>query len=365
MKPAAPDPLESCADLAAPIPRVLVVGIATPLTWLVTRCLARAGLTPVVLGFHPVPPVALSRDCRRYVRLTGVRWIEGELDPAIIAQVERTCLDHRIDLVIAADHDAALLLAPPRSLRNARVCTMLPHESFTVLHDKWQFSRVLERLRLPYPATELARTPEALLSTALRFPIVTKPTAKWAGVGFQVHASRDALESAVKTGKLSATYPVLVQEFVPGRDVGFSFLAKGGRLLAFSMFDRQESEERRFFEDERLIDYCSSLLEDAKYSGVGHFDLRYDPAVDQFQFLELNPRFWASVLVAASAGVNYPALLTRIDELSPLEPVRAQRRGKVKLPAYEWLMSKSVFLWEHLMWRTYERILKWSGKRPW
>lgn len=174
-------------------------------------------------------------------------------------------------------HDIALLLAPPRSLRNARVCTLVPHASFLALHDKWNFARILERLELPYPATELVRSPDELLFIQLRYPIVTKPTAKWAGLGFQVHASRDELERTILAGKLSATYPMLVQEFVPGLDVGFSFLARNGRLLAFSMFDRQPGQCRRFFEDERLIQYCACLLEDASYSGVGHFDLRYDP----------------------------------------------------------------------------------------
>lgn len=69
--------------------------------------------------------------------------------------------------------------------------------------------------------------------------------------------------------------------------------------------------------------------------------------------------------MAVSAGVNYPALLTRMDEISPLEPVRAQRLGEVRLPAQERLMSKVMVAWDNAMWKAYDRLMEWSGKRPW
>lgn len=346
-------------------PRILVVGITPTMNWLVARCLARTGLRPVVLGFQPASPLALLPDCRRYRRLTGVSWNQGELDADLLEQIERACTEEKIDLVIPSDHDMALLLAQPRALRSARLCLLPTHESFSTLHDKWQFAHVLDALKLPYPRTVLAQTPEELLSSSLHFPIVTKPTAKWASIGVQVHQSRDELERTIAAKSLSAEFPVLVQEFVPGFDAGFSFLAREGSLLAYTMFVREPGRPRRFFEDDRLLSDCQTLLTQTRYSGVGHFDLRHDPARDEFRFLELNPRFWASLLSALAAGVNYPALLVDLDRLSPTRPERAQRLGEAGPGVYERGVSTVMAFSEKTMWRAYEHLYRRSGRRPW
>jgi predicted ATP-grasp superfamily ATP-dependent carboligase len=324
-------------------PQPLVVGVASTLTGFVARGLARAGMRPVVLGWHRPLPVGLLPGCRRHVAWEGVRWEGGELALDAARHVDETCRALGLDVVVAADHDAVLLLGRAPPPRTARVAPVPAPEAVRSLHDKWRLSGLLRELGLPGPESELARSPADLEGTRLPFPLTTKPLDRWGGLGFQVHAAPADLRRAIARG-LDAPFPLLVQPFVPGVDVGFSFLARRGRLLACSMFLHVRDGERRFFDDPVLRRHGERLLEATGYDGVGHVDARRDPS-GGYHLLELNPRFWASLPYAVEAGVNYPDLLVRADEVAA-GPVRTARPGPVSLGLGERSLSLAVRWWE-------------------
>lgn len=153
-----------CACPVSTILSVLVVGIVPSLTWSVTQSLMLAGMQPSVLGWQPVSPLQLAPGCR-YLRFRHVRWIDGDLDPALVKQIDQVCLEHDIDTVLAADYPTGLLLAEHGStLRHARVAPLPDARLMRTLHNKWNFSGILSRLGLPQPRTELALDRQALLA---------------------------------------------------------------------------------------------------------------------------------------------------------------------------------------------------------
>ncbi len=319
-------------------PNVLVLGIVPSLTWQVARCLKRAGGAPAILAWHAFSPITLTPDCRRYISWSKVHKTGAMLDLSALDQVRDTCRRRAIDIVVAADYDTALLLAqcpPGGGIPRAAVPDAATIATF---NNKWTLSRLLEQIGLPYPDSAYASTPQALLATDLRFPIITKPLDKWASVGFEIHPSRAALERTVARGTLRSGYPLIAQTHVPGWDVGASFLARHGRLAAYSMFEHKRRGERIFFEDRRVRAYLEQFIAATRYHGVGHIDTRYDPVRDQYRILELNPRFWASLLYAANAGINYPDLLVRLDQWDQRGVSQAHAR-KITLPPYERAMA--------------------------
>lgn len=88
-------------------------------------------------------------------------------------------------------------------------------------------------------------------------------------------------------------------------------------------------------------------VEATQYHGVGEVDSRYDPSTDTYQLLELNPRFWASLLYSLEAGINFPELLLRVDKLGD-GPGCTTRGGRVTLPPYEFALKQSTQLSERL-----------------
>ncbi|MRW93570.1 ATP-grasp domain-containing protein [Duganella sp. FT80W] len=322
--------------MAATYPSVLVLGVVPSLTWSVARCLRRAGRAPVVLAWHACAPIMWSGDCRRYVRWHGLRRSGGVLDAAALTHVWQLCESARIDAVMGADYDTALLLAQAPVAERARipVCAVPPASTMMTLNDKWNFTRYLSAIGLPVPDSARVDLGAGLLAHGLLYPVITKPLDRWASVGFQVHRTPEALERTLARGRVTAGFPLIAQSYVPGWDVGASFLARRGEVLACSVFRHTRRGERTFYPSVRVRDYVRRFVAACDYSGVGHLDLRYDPALDSYFILELNPRFWASLLYAERAGLNYPDLLLRAEEGTAAEPA-FPRSGRVRLPAYE------------------------------
>jgi predicted ATP-grasp superfamily ATP-dependent carboligase len=328
-------------------PKVLVLGIVPSLTWSVARSLVLAGHRPVVLGWHRTSPMQLFPGVQ-YLPWQNVRWFDADLDPLLVDQVEDICLEHSIDCVVPADYPTTMLLSDyGYGVRSARVAAV-PHSGLMrVLHNKWELSQILRRLGLPQPRTELAADASMLAATQLAFPIVTKPLELWGGRGFQVHHSHDQLEQRIVEGGLAAEYPLLVQEYVPGQDVGFAFLARHGQLIAHAAFEQPVRGSRRYFEAPRLRQYIATLVRETGYHGVGQIDTRYDPASDEYRLLEVNPRFWASIVFAAHAGMNFPDLLLRLETL-PASVGFTGQMVPVRLSLFEQAAARSVLVAEDL-----------------
>jgi predicted ATP-grasp superfamily ATP-dependent carboligase len=328
------------STMKKPYPIVLLLGVVPSLTWLVARCLRRAGGAPVVLGWHALAPMMLSGDCRNYIEWSQLKKSDEKLDHSALAQVRALCAAHAIEYVMAADFDAALLLAECAD-SSGIACFSVPRaDTIITLNNKWTLSRLLLGENMPIPESEYIPDAEALMATSLDFPIITKPLDKWASVGFQVHGSRKQLAATINKNALKSSYPLIAQRYVPGWDVGASFLANHGHLVAFSLFRHQRRGERTFFGSQRVRQLLEQFVVITGYNGVGHLDLRYDPARDDYRILELNPRFWASLLYATNAGLNYPHLLAHLAQWDG-HTVHTARSCTVRLDWYERAMTLS------------------------
>ena len=328
-------------------PRLLVLGIIPSLTWSVTRCLSRGGYKPVVLGWHRWSPLSLLPDCT-YEPLVNVNWIEDELDPDLAEQVEAACKKHDVDLVLPVDFPGVMLMARHGSrVQSARVAAVPDPDLMIKLHDKWRFSQVLGELGIAQPRTAVAHNVEELRRAEIPFPIITKPIDRWASVGFQLHRSPQELEQTIANGGLSAEFPLLVQDFIPGKDVGFAFLARQGKLIAHAAFEQPKLGVRRYFDAGPLVPNMERLLEATGYHGLGEIDTRYDPSRDEYRVLEVNPRCWASILYAQHAGMNFPELLMRMSLTGPDAKFTGRVRP-VRLSHYELGVAKVMQLAERV-----------------
>jgi predicted ATP-grasp superfamily ATP-dependent carboligase len=85
--------------------------------------------------------------------------------------------------------------------------------------------------------------------------------------------------------------------------------------------------------DERLLAYATSLLEDLSWTGVAMVEFKTGPAGDYL--MEINGRFWGSLALAVSAGVDFPRLLAAMHLGEPLPPRADYRVGHqaIKIPA--------------------------------
>lgn len=316
---------------------ILVVGINQTLVWNVAHSLKRQGLSATILAPQAYAPIRLTTSCKRYVKWTSAHLVHGELTSDALNQVVELCDSENITQVIPVDYETSLLFAS--NAWSGPPLTALPSASLLrQLHDKWQLSRVLEQLNVPFPNSERINNPQDLSSTNLSFPIITKPLSAWASLGFEIHHSREELLAKVNSGQIKAEYPLIAQEFAPGWDVGFSMIANHGKLVAYCMFSANKKRTRTFFEDERLLKHIKKVVAATQYHGIGNWDARYDPVKDEYKILELNPRFWSSQLYSTNAEINFPYIMAKPELWDDTNPIKA-KLGDAYPTFYERLLS--------------------------
>src|SRR6202790_1014365 len=153
---------------------------AKPLRVLVTEgssTSAREAITILGLSGHRVEvcdpsPYCLarfSRFVRKFHRCPGLR-----TDPAgFLAFVERLLATQHFDVLLPT-HEQGFLFARVQQRLEHRVGLALPSfESYRTAHSKARFSRLLDQLGLPQPATAIVHSASELRD-AMSFPSIVK-----------------------------------------------------------------------------------------------------------------------------------------------------------------------------------------------
>jgi hypothetical protein len=182
---------------------------------------AREAITVLGLAGHHVEICDPSRYClarfsqfvQKFHLCPGLRE-----DPAgFLRFVEQLLSTRRFDVLLPTHEQGFLFARAPQRLQT-RVALALPSfESYRTAHSKAGFSRLLDRLGLPQPATRIV-TSASELRAAIRFPCVVKTSIGTASRGIWIVRNQIDLESALR--ELDAhgafTGEVLVQDFAAG-----------------------------------------------------------------------------------------------------------------------------------------------------
>lgn len=154
----------------------------------------------------------------------------------------------------------------------------------------------------------------------LGFPLYLKVDGSYAvrGLGSNVHKVSTAVDAQRALRKLSSVYEkVLIEGHVPGVGTGAFFLIWEGVSRAEFMHMRLHevphtggvSSYRKSWWHEGIYLDALAKLNAMKWQGVAMMEYRWNPADDEFYFIEMNGRFWGSLHLALYAGVDFPALL--------------------------------------------------------
>ncbi|MEA2796543.1 MAG: hypothetical protein QOI87_3923, partial [Bradyrhizobium sp.] len=164
-------------------------------------------------------------------------------DPAgFLSFVEELLATGHFDVLLPT-HEQGFLFARVRQRLEDRVGLALPSfESYRTAHSKAGFSRLLDRLGLPQPATRIVKSASELRA-AVSFPSVVKTSVGTASRGIWLVRNERDLEAALQA--LSAQDPsangafadeVLVQELVAGTTEKAQAVFCHGKLLGFHAF---------------------------------------------------------------------------------------------------------------------------------
>jgi glutathione synthase/RimK-type ligase-like ATP-grasp enzyme len=202
---------------------------------------AREAITILGLSGHHVEVCDPSRFClarfsrfvRRYHRCPGLR----DQPAGFLAFVEKLLARRHFDVLLPI-HEQGFVFARVQERLEKRVGLALPSfENYRTVHNKAGFSRLLDRLGLPQPATRIARS-DSELRAASNFPCVVKTSIGTASRG--VWFVRDAGDLDRAVGELNASGAfadeVLVQAFMAGTTEKAQAVFCRGKLIGFHAY---------------------------------------------------------------------------------------------------------------------------------
>jgi predicted ATP-grasp superfamily ATP-dependent carboligase len=194
------------------------------------------GLAGQIVEVCDPSPVCLGRFSRfvsRFHRCPGLRD-----DPAgYLAFVEKLLAERAFDVLLPV-HEQGFAFARVKGRFETRVGLALPvFESYRTAHSKAGFSRLLDELRLPQPATRIV-TSSSELRDAVRFPCVVKTSIGTASRGIWFVRDDNGLTQALQDlgAKDAFAGEVLVQDLVAGATEKAQAIFSRGKLLGFHAY---------------------------------------------------------------------------------------------------------------------------------
>lgn len=156
-----------------------------------------------------------------------------------------------LDAIVAADDGGVLLAAKVGALLD------LPHnppEAAAASRDKIAQRTAWLRAGLAQPEFRVVSS-EDELETGLPYPVVVKPADRSASEGVIRADDHLALKSAYRRTRrlVGEAAPVIVETFVPGREVALEGLLRRGELTPLSLFDKPDPMDGPYFAETFLI----------------------------------------------------------------------------------------------------------------
>ena len=191
---------------------------------------------------------------------------------------------------------------------------------YEIATDKGLLGAFMQEHRIPAPDTivDIRHNLAAKLAT-FGFPVLLKPIEGAGGRGIVRYDTPEALLAAVAALPDSSRY--VVQNCIEGYDIDCNVLYQNGQLVAHSIQkglvatgdEYAPTEAIEFVHHDAVLAVVDRLMKDLRWNGVAHLDLRYDARARQIKVIEINTRFWLTVVGSALvAGVNFPVLACQV-----------------------------------------------------
>lgn len=202
---------------------------------------------------------------------------------------------------------------------------MASTEILEIAINKYNLGKFCERHQVPSPKTEYLEAYRTD-NKGLLLPLIAKPE-RGSGGNNVYHIVNQSDFEAIIPASFEKEGNYIVQEYIDGYDIDMSILAKNGDILAYTiqkgLIKRSNqfaaSAGLEFLENDGVYQSVSKLVSELKFSGIAHVDLRFDKDSGEFKIIEINARYWGSLIASSLAGVNFPYLhiLSSLDEEIP------------------------------------------------
>lgn len=269
----------------------------------------------------------LSRFCRR-CHFTASRTYGEERRDAILRTIETA----RIDVLLPVSVAGIRLVSAERQTFAARVALppMPDTATLDIANDKAALYHFAQRHGVMMPPSLVFPddvTDHAAIAR-LPYPVLLKPPSLAGGQGIRLFHDPQTLACFLESH--GARY--LLQSYLPGSDFGLNVLCLDGEIVV-STTQRNAiiapppfgpAAGIHFLQDSGVLETGRRLLSALRWNGVANLDMLRCAATGETMVLEVNPRYWGTLLGSVRAGVNFPYLACLAALGRPLPPTECQ-----------------------------------------
>lgn len=235
-------------------------------------------------------------------------------------------------------------------------------DQYNLLSNKVSLFKLAQELNVLIPKTIYSDDIDSLedikSSRQFYFPIVIKPSQSriytengWSGTKVKYANSPLELSSVVNEYPFN-NFPFLLQERIQGPGIGIFLLTLHGKTMAFFAHKRIREKPpsggvsvvcESIEPPKEALESAKRLFEFVGWTGVGMVEFKMDKKDQQPKLMEVNARFWGSLQLAISAGVDFPYLLYKMaigEDCSGPESYRIGIRSRWELGDLDYLLIR-------------------------
>lgn len=305
----------------------------------IVRHLGRLGANICVIDTNRGAMSFSSRYCQS--RFIG----PSPFDERAYINFVRNLVEHEhFDLVIPVGFRSTEVISKnKKELEQFVNIEIADYESISIALNKKRTYELAEKVGVPYPRTIYPNTFDELvkLSNIVNYPVVIKGL---------FEAGHNIVEWCInKEQMLSKYYTIcrknnftdgslpMLQEYITGESNQYCFSALYQNGKCKRMFMQRQIRnvpikggtaayaESIYYE--QLRDYSLRLLNELNWHGAVHVEFKLDHTDNELKLMEINPKFWASLDMVLTAGVNFPLYLYQISKGVELDYSEEYDRG--------------------------------------
>jgi predicted ATP-grasp superfamily ATP-dependent carboligase len=295
----------------------------------VTRSLGKKGIK-VTVGAETMPSLS---SCSRYCE-DSFLYPSPDKDPDNFFKkvLESTKKGSCVVLFPMTDVTLSEILRRKEAFDKSTIIPFENHDKYVQLSDKIKLFQLARNLNVPIPktfsSTEYSGNiiPIDALS-GVGYPLVVKPCFS------RIRTDNGIISASVRYAKdeedlktiLSTdffrNFPFLIQERIQGPGVGIFLLMKDGKVLG--RFAHRRIREKppsggvsvlceSISPPPEALSAATEILGKLRWSGVAMVEFKMDEKENVPKLIEVNARFWGSLQLAVTSGVDFPYMLFRM-----------------------------------------------------
>lgn len=318
---------------------LLLIGYDSNLALGVLFCLRALGYKFYLLSHN-------RKNAARFSRFVESTYYYTDGTDDLKQRIIDLCNKHSIDFIFPYDElEIREVTLHKSDLEQYATCLLgTDSTNFDIGIHKQNLAEFLHKNLLPsLPFVSLAE--KTLVEAFIKnhsFPLLIKPVRMASGRGIQKLFNEKELWTFFADEKGTAGNFIL-QPFVVGTDITCNVICINGQLNCYTI---QESPVKRganfssndvlcYHDDPDVVAVVGSMMQLLHWNGVACIDLRRDEITRKVYVLEINGRFWASVVPSfLKAGINFPLILLKLSMGESVEIPKMRTAYQISLKQY-------------------------------